>query len=190
MRAGFRIAVLAVAASLAACGSSHSRPVSAVSSATHSTQQLHLLVPWTRIGDITLGETLKQLHSEYGAEGPYGYQLHGGTVDVEANMPPLNHVNWIYFTTRYYRTKSGFGIGSKIPFGACVKTWTHTCGHRWHGFVWNEVYKAQGCGCWAKVGTGATSLRPSVSNFGKPWVTLYIKHGLVTAILLSSKYVD
>jgi hypothetical protein len=172
---------------LAACGSSNSRPTSTV---TRSKHQSHLLAPWTRIGDITLGETLKQLHAAYGPERWYGYRLHGGTVDVEANMPPPNHVNWIYFTTRYYKTKDGFGIGSKIPLGACVKTWTHTCGHRWHGFVWNEVYKDQVCGCWAKVGTGATSLRPSVSTFGKPWVILYVRHGRVSAILLSSKYVD
>lgn len=180
------VVIIGMAAAVVACGASIGESASNASTVTRA----HALVPWTGIGDIRLGETLKTLHAEYGAEGPYGYRLHGGVVDVEANMPPINHVNWIFFTTRYYRTKSGFGVGSTIPLGPCVKTWTHACGHRWHGFVWNEIYKARVRGCWAKVGTGATSLRPSVSTFGKPWVIIYVRHGRVSAIGLSSKYVD
>src|SRR4051794_33028181 len=86
---------------LAACGSAKQATPPASSSA--------LFVPWRSIGDIRLGESMKQVRTEYGREGDYGYRLHGGLVDVESNFPPLGRVNWIYFTSRFYRTKSGFG---------------------------------------------------------------------------------
>lgn len=96
----------------------------------------------------------------------------------------------ILFSTPYYRTRSGFGVGSRIPFGPCVKTWTHRCGHLWHGFVWNEVYKAQVCSCWAKVGTGKRSLRPTVNNFRRRWIQIFMQRGRVTGFYFSLHFVD
>jgi hypothetical protein len=172
------VALVAVAA-VAACGAASRVPTSPAGSPDQrSLSQSHLLVAWKRIGDIALGETLKQVHSEYGAEGGYGYRLHGGTVDVEANQPPITRVNWIYFTTPYYKTRSGFGVGSSFP-------------RRWRAsFIWNGIVKDKPCNCWVKVGTGRRSLQPTFANFLKPWVVVDVKHGRVTSILLSSKYVD
>ena len=99
-------------------------------------------------------------------------------------------VNDIGFSSPYYRTKTGFGVGSEIPFGPCVKTWTHRCGHRWHGFVWNEDYKERVCGCWAKVGSGRRSLRPTGANFLRRWILVYVRHGRVTSVYLSLHFVD
>jgi hypothetical protein len=154
------------------------------------------LVPWQRVGDISLGEPRSQVVAEYGhRRGYYGhkpgvegyYRLHGSKVEVDFSN---GRVDNILFATPYYRTKSGFGVGSKIPFGSCVKTWTHRCGHRWHGFVWNEVYKEQVCGCWTKVGTGKQSLRPSVATYGRRWVLIYVRHGRVTGFYLARHFVD
>ena len=97
---------------------------------------------------------------------------------MEANFAPGTHVNWIYFTSRYYRTKSGFGVGSRFP-------------RRWRSsFIDNPTLKESPCRCWVKVGTARRSLQPSSAYFGKPWVIVFVSHGRVTGILLSSKYVD
>jgi hypothetical protein len=157
------------------------------------------LVEWHRVGDISLGESQRQVFAEYGGIG-HGYhrevdagilqgyfRVHGTDEEVDFR----NHrVDDILFSTRYYRTRSGFGVGSKIPFGPCVKTWTHRCGHRWHGFVWNEVYKEHVCSCWAKVGTGKQSLRPAPATFGRRWVLVYVSHGRVAGFYLSRHFVD
>ena len=122
------------------------------------------------------------------ADGSDGYyRVHGSKVEVDFRN---RRVDNILFSTRYYRTKSGFGVGSRIPLGPCVRTWTHRCGHRWHGFVWNEVYKEQVCGCWVKVGRGKTSLRPSTATFERRWILIFVSHGRVTGFYLSLHFVD
>jgi len=136
-----------------------------------------LLVPWQSVGDIKLGEPLKQVRAEYGREGPYGYRLYGGMVDVESNFDTSGRVTWIYVTSRYYRTTSGFGVGSRFP-----TAWRRS-------FIWNPTLKVDPCSCWVKVGTGKRSL-PLPARFGIPWVIVDVAHGRVTSILLSSKYVD
>lgn len=135
------------------------------------------LVLWTQVGDIKLGEPLKQVTAQFGREPGVGYRLHGGTVLVGAWWPHSG-VTSIYITTPYYRTSGGFGVGSAFP-----KAWRSS-------FIDNPTLKEKPCGCWVKVGTGKHSLQPSTATFGQPWVIVYVSHGKVTAIDLSSKYVD
>jgi hypothetical protein len=159
-----------------------------------------LLVPWSKIGHISLGERRERVEREYGSKGrgyhvlvtgqalSQGYyRLHGDRVYVEFED---GRVNEISFSTRYYRTKHGFGVGSKIPFGPCHRTATKRCEHRWHGFVWNAWVKEEPCQCWVKVGRGRTSLAATVENFLKPWTAIYARHGRVTGFLLAWKFVD
>jgi hypothetical protein len=180
----------------AACGSGGTR----TTTDTERHADPPLLRPWQQVGGISLGEPQRQVFADYGGVG-HGYhlevglnaviqgyyRLQGSQVEVDFSHKRVNN---IIFRTPYYRTKSGFGVGSKIRFGACVRTWTHACGHRWHGFVWNEVYKAKVCGCWAKVGTDKASLRPVVSNFERRWTQIFVSHGRVVGFYLSRHYVD
>jgi hypothetical protein len=101
-----------------------------------------------------------------------------------------DRVNELDFTTRYYRTKGGFGVGSVIPFGPCYRTVTNRCEHRWHGFVWNAWVKENPCHCWVKVGLGAQSLPATVANFLKPWFFIYISRGRVSEFYFALKFVD
>ncbi len=159
-----------------------------------------VLVPWNRIGDITLGELQARVQSEYGTEG-YGYHVAGRDGDIIEGYYRLHgspvavvfqggRVHDIGFATRYYRTTSGFRVGSAIPLGPCHKTATNPCEHRWRGFVWNGWVKATPCKCWVKVGRGAKSLAVTPDNFMKPWTFIYATHGRVTGIHLAWKFVD
>jgi hypothetical protein len=162
----------------------------------HSAGDPPLLVPWSRVGDITLGEPRDRVEREYGSAG-HGYHvltgtqgyyiLHGGAVEVDFENGRVEEIN---FGVRYYRTKSGFGVGSKIPLGPCHKTATYPCEHRWHGFVWNEWVREKPCGCWTKVGLARRSLPVTIDNFLKPWFFIYIKHGRVDGFRFASRFVD
>jgi hypothetical protein len=159
-----------------------------------------LLVLWSRVGNIVLGEPRARVEREYGSAG-HGYHvvapitggtqgyyvLHGAAVGVNFEGGRVAEIN---FGTPYYRTKSGFGVDSTIPLGPCHKTATHRCEHRWHGFVWNEWVREKPCGCWTKVGLGKQSLPPTVDNFLKPWSFIYIRHGRINGFLFSLKFVD
>ena len=81
------------------------------------------LVPWTRIGNITLGERRKRVESEYGSVGTdyyvlqrYGndvqgyYRLHGRKVAVTFYGGRVGELD---FATRYYPTEGGLGVGSQ-----------------------------------------------------------------------------
>jgi hypothetical protein len=94
------------------------------------------------------------------------------------------------FDTPYYRTKNGFGVGSRIPLGPCHRTATDRCEHRWHGFVWNAWVREKPCSCWVKVGLGAESLSASLTNFLKPWFFINVKNGRVAWFYFDSKFVD
>src|SRR5947209_7193436 len=85
-----------------------------VASGSAARSNAHTLVRWTRVGDIRLGEPMKDVTAEYGAEKGSGYHLHGGTVLV-GSWWPHSGVTEIYFTTRYYRTPGGWGVGSTFP---------------------------------------------------------------------------
>ena len=159
-----------------------------------------LLVPWHRIGDIALGEPRARVEREYGRVGHgyhviqrYGdtvegyYRLHGSRVIVTFYG---RRVGELGFSTPYYRTKSGFGVGSRIPLGPCHRTATRRCEHRWHGFVFAAFSKERPCNCWTKVGLGAHSLPVTGRNFGKPWFFIYVRHGRVARFYFALKFID
>jgi hypothetical protein len=159
-----------------------------------------LLVPWTRIGDIALGERQTRVQREYGSRANefhlvdrysgaiYGYyRLHGSKVFLTFDR---GRIADIAFTTPYYRTRSGFGVGSRIPLGACHRIATSPCEHRWRGFLYNPRLRENPCRCWVKVGSGRRSLAPTSDNFLKPWFFIYLKHGRVAGFYFALRYVD
>jgi hypothetical protein len=159
-----------------------------------------LLVPWSRIGDIALDESKARVQREYGSEGHgyhvlqrYGdtvqgyYRLHGSRVIVTFYGDRVGELD---FTTPYYRTNSGFGIGSRIPLGRCRKTTGRRCEHRWHGFVFDAWSKGSPCNCWVKVGRGVQSLPATTANFEKPWFFIYTRHGRVTGMYFALRFID
>ena len=148
-----------------------------------------MLIPWHRIGDLILGESKASVEREYGPAG-HGYhvlihnqgivqgyyRLHNSRVYVTFWDGRVNDLD---FTTRYYRTTNGFGIGSTIPLGPCYRTATNLCEHRWHGFVWNAWKKETSCHCWFK------ATKPL-----KPASAIFIRNGRVSQIYLAQKFVD
>jgi hypothetical protein len=149
-----------------------------------------ILVLWSRIGEISLGGYngyKDEVEAEYGPEPRYGYRLHGSRVFVAFDR---GQVSAIRFSTPYYRTKNGFGVGSRIPLGPCHATSTNRCEHRWHEFVWNAWVREKPCSCWVKVGRGTRSLPATVDNFLKPWFFVYVDHGRVSGFYFALKFVD
>jgi hypothetical protein len=164
-----------------------------------------LLVPWSRIGDIALGAPKARVQREYGSAGhgfhvlqrfglPGGgvaeqgyYRRHGGRVVVSFYG---DRVGELGFATRYYRTTSGFGVGSTIPLGRCHRTGRNPCEHRWHGFVYNAWSKGAPCHCWVKVGLGAKSLPIGTVSFGKPWFFIYTRRGRVARFYFALEFID
>jgi hypothetical protein len=144
-------------------------------------------VPWSTIGDISLGGYKEEVEAEYGLEPRYGYRLHGSRVFVAYDR---GRVSELGFSTPYYRRKSGFGVGSRIPLGRCHRTSTHGCEHRWHGFVWNAWVREKPCSCWVKVGRGRSSLPATVDNFLKPWFFIDVRRGHVSGFYFALKFVD
>jgi hypothetical protein len=158
-----------------------------------------VLVPWSRIGDIALGESKTRVQREFGGVGQgyrviqrYGntvqgaYRLHGTEVMVTFEGTRVNELD---FVTPYYRTESGFGVGSAIPLGGCHKVKSGGCEHRWHGFVLHPKWKDSPCNCWIKVGLGANSL-PVTGTFLMPWFFIFTKHGRVAEFFFSLSYID
>ena len=165
-----------------------------------------LFVPWIRIGDIALGEPRARVEQEYGSVGHgyhvlqrYGdtvqgyYRLHGTKVVVTfygGRLGSSSAVGELEFSTPYYRTKSGFGVGSRIPLGRCHRTATNPCEQRWHGFIYNPTLREHPCKCWVKAGLGARSLPVDAYNFGKPWFFINLRRGHVAGFYFALKYVD
>jgi len=162
-----------------------------------------LFVPWSSIGDIALGESRARIEREYGSVG-HGfhvlqrngrngenvqgyYRLHGSRVMVTFYG---NRVGEFGFSTAYYRTARGFGVGSRIPLGRCHRTASSRCEHRWHGFVYNAWSKGTPCSCWVKVGLGTQSLRATAASFEKPWFFIYLRNGRVHDFYFALKFVD
>jgi hypothetical protein len=146
-----------------------------------------VFVPWKRVGGISLDEPKVAVDAEYGSEPRYGYRLHGSRLVVGYDR---GRVSEIRFSTRYYRTKSGFGVGSRIPLGPCHRTSTKRCEHRWHGFVWNAWVREKPCSCWVKVGRGPRSLPAATRNFLKPWFFIDVDRGRVSAFYFALRFVD
>jgi len=135
-----------------------------------------LLVPWHKIGSFSLGETKAGVLRDYGPQPRGGYKEHSGRVQVGFDH---GRVVSLWFSTPYYRTKSGFGVGSRIPPD-----------HRWHGFVWNAWVREKPCSCWVKVGLGRRSLPATAKNFLKPWFFINVRHGRVTSFYWALRFVD
>ena len=146
-----------------------------------------ILVPWSRIGGISLGGYKEEVEAEYGPEPSHGYRLHASRVLVGFDR---GRVSEIGFSTPYYRAKSGFGVGSRIPLGPCHRTRQNHCEHRWHGFVWNAWVREKPCSCWVKVGRGTRSLPATVDNFLKPWFFIDVDHGRVSRFDFALKFVN
>jgi hypothetical protein len=151
------------------------------------------ILPWSGIGAIQLGDSRRDVRHNYDeaghryhARGGY-YVLHGSRVYVTFRNGVVDDIG---FTTRYYRTLDGFGVGSRIPLGPCHRTALKSCEHRWHGFVWNAIVKFKPCSCWVKVGDGARSLPATGANFLKHWTILTVRGGRVTRIYFSQRYID
>lgn len=147
------------------------------------------LEPWNGIGAIWLGVSRSDVVRAYGRADSYRgyYRLHGSRVYVEFENGLVNRVD---FSTPFYRTEDGFGVGSRIPLGPCHRKATSACEHRWRGFVWNAWVRERPCSCWVKVGDGAESLPVTAANFLKHWVFLYVRGGRVTRIVMVQRFVD
>jgi hypothetical protein len=179
--------------------------VAGAAAATHPAEStrstatdLGTLVPWNRVGGISLGERRAVVYQGYGASNFHVLQRWGNNTQGYFRLHRSrlivtfygHHVGEIGFDTPYYRTKSGFGVGSRIPLGACHRTTTMTCEHRWHDFVYNAWNKGTPCQCWVKIGMGARSLPVTGRNFDNPWFFIYMKHGRATSFYLALKFVD
>jgi hypothetical protein len=180
---------------LAGCGSTHR-----ANSARAYSIDPPILVPWTRIGDLALGESKAQVQRQYDRTGRRYhiteryrnsvtgyYNLHHSKVTVSFYG---RNVSELMFSTPYYRTRHGFGVGSKIPLGQCQKSLMRGCVHRWRGFVYNAWSTNRPCNCWVKVGRGMTSLPATVANFQKPWFFIYVRRGRVARFYFSLRFVD
>ena len=137
-----------------------------------------IFVRWSRIGDISLEGFKEEVEAEYGPEPRDGYRLHGSRVDVTFDH---GQVSEIRFSTPYYRTKSGFGVGSRIPLGPCHRTMGYPCLHLWHGFMWNLTLREKPC---------PRSLPATVRNFLKPWFFIEVHRGRVSGFYFALKFVD
>jgi hypothetical protein len=146
-----------------------------------------IFVPWSRIGGISLGEYKEEVRAYYGPEPRDGYRLHGSRVFVGFDR---SRVSELRFSTPYYRTTNGFGVGSRIPLGPCHRTTQNRCEHRWHGFVWNAWVREKPCSCWVKVGRGRRSLPATGDNFLKPWFFINVNRGRVSSFYFALKFVD
>jgi hypothetical protein len=135
-----------------------------------------VLIRWRGIGDIVLGTPKARVLHEYGAQPSLGYFSPGGRVQVAYDR---GRVSSIWFSTPYYRTDAGFGVGSTIPPG-----------RRWHGFLWNAWAREKPCSCWVKVGRGPQSLPATVHNFLKPWTFIDVRHGRVVSFYFAARFVD
>jgi len=147
------------------------------------------LVPWRSIGHISLGEPKALVESHYGQPGNgyhviqrYGNTVQGYYVIHHARVTVTfygNRVGELGFSTPYYRTRTGFGVGSTMPKA-----------RTWHGFVYDAWNRDKPCECWVKVGLGTRSLPATTANFLRPWFFIYTKRGRVTSFYFALKFVD
>lgn len=151
-----------------------------------------VLVPWKKIGDIGLGISKDRVQYEYGTSGngfhyqqswdaPYCasgclqgyYVLHGSRVYITLYG---GRVGEISFSTPYYRTPSGLGVGSTIPLGPCHRTASNGCQHRWNGFVYQ--------GDTGKYPTTWSKKQPS----GRGFAFIEMSHGKVRGFYFTAAY--
>jgi hypothetical protein len=107
------------------------------------------------IGDVRLGMTRSQVQATYGRGRterwpryfPVGAKYHGKalyrtTYWVHRGKLIVSYVDgrakMIETTSRYYRTASGVGVGTRIPRGPCHWDQYGGCHYRWRGFEYDE----------------------------------------------------
>jgi hypothetical protein len=118
-------------------------------------QDTPALVIHKSIGDVRLGMSRSEVVAAYGSGRtvrwphyfPVGvkyhgkvlyrttYWIHGGKLIVSYVE---GRVKMIETTSRYYRTRSGVGVGTRIPRGPCHPDGYGGCRYRWRGFEYDE----------------------------------------------------
>jgi hypothetical protein len=113
----------------------------------------------TSIGDVRLGMPRAQVVEKYGVGRterlrgyfPVGVRYHGKvlyrtTYRVHSGKLVVSYVDgrvkMIETTSRYYRTRSGIGVGTRIPRGPCHPDGYGGCRYRWRGFEFDECGRA------------------------------------------------
>ena len=105
---------------------------------------------WHQVGDIGIGMTRARVEYTYGspsggsALGPE-YSLHGGHLFV--GYDHSGNVSQIRVETSYYKAAGGFGVGYRIPLGACHRTGS-SCRYVWHGLTYDGVQNWYGSLTW------------------------------------------
>ena len=109
----------------------------------------------TSIGNARLGMSRSDVVHTYGVGRterlphyfPVGVKYHGKvlvrtTYRVHRGHLVVSyvdrHVKMVETTSRYYRTASGVGVGTRIPRGPCHWDQYGGCQHRWRSFVYDE----------------------------------------------------
>jgi len=89
---------------------------------------------WRKLGNIYLGMPLSAVQYEYGPYDPLrSYRINGKTLSLGFDA---NRVYYIGTDSPAFRTADGYGVGSYIPLGRCVKTKTNPCAHKWRGLTY------------------------------------------------------
>lgn len=94
------------------------------------------IVPWTTIGNISVGMTRARVEYTYGrgttVAGLYeSWPVPGGSLDV---VYQHGYVANLSTTSARYQTRAGLHVGSRIPLGPCHRT-AGKCSYRWQGFT-------------------------------------------------------
>jgi prepilin-type processing-associated H-X9-DG protein len=127
-------------------------PLAAVAGAVSDTPSI---VFNASIGDVRLGIPRSQVVETYGAGKterlrgyfPVGVRYHGKvlvrtTYWVHGGKLIVSYVDgrvkMIETTSRYYRSASGVGVGTRIPLGPCHYDKSGGCQHRWRSFEYDE----------------------------------------------------
>ena len=158
------------------------------------------LIPWRRIGDIYLGESKTRVDAEYDPAGNGFHVLQRYSDSVQGTYPvrgssvlvtyTADRVRDIDFITPYYRTRSGFGIGSTIPLGPCHRVAGDPCEHQWRSFVFHRRWKDSRCDCWVKVGLGSKPVTPNGYRFKRHWFFIFTYRGRAAEFYFSANYSD
>jgi hypothetical protein len=107
------------------------------------------------IGEVRLGMARSDVQAAYGSGRtqrlrhyfPVGTKYHGKvlyrtTYWVHGGKLIVSYVDtrvkMIETTSRYYRTRSGVGVGTRIPRGPCHPDGYGGCHYRWQGFEYDE----------------------------------------------------
>jgi hypothetical protein len=111
--------------------------IAAVPLASASSADPPRVVEWHSVGSAGIGLPQSKIVAAYG-EGKHGfrynrYAIHGGHLTIQYDGS--GHVNGITVEdTPYYKAPDGFGVGFRIPLGACHKH-AGGCTYTWNGLT-------------------------------------------------------